>query len=250
MGSLATAYTIKGFGKGLEAEHTEKVEDKRLSETIEKRTARQVQLQRMRDNSAQERQRDQDKAAAKRDQERFGPGGYAEKAATHAAGIATKSATAKAKVDMDIEVMRQEAATARERMKIDEKNPRFDFTQTKASTTFDAAGNMVTQKAGTTVTDRVTNVTYTQVGTSFVPQGWEPPPQEMVDAGRKAAETWLLNPKFAKNQQENSLKFLQTFGYLPVGYFSKFGGYDPSRKTTIRGTDTTTAPANPLTPVQ
>lgn len=250
MGSLATAYTIKGFGKGLEAEHTEKVEDRRLSETIEKRTARQVQLQRMRDNSAQERQRDSDKAASQREKERYGPGGYAEKAAEHASGIAEKAASTKAKHDIEIEKMRQEAATARERMKIDEKNPRFDFTQTKASTTFDAAGNLVSTKAGTTVTDRVTNVTYKQVGTAFIPQGWEPPSQQMLTAGQKAAETWLLNPKFAKNEQENSLKFLQTFGFLPVGYFSKFGGFSPTKKTITRGTDTTTAPANPLSPVQ
>jgi len=250
MGSLAAAYTIRGFGKGLEAEHKEKADIKSAEISETKRTARETQLQRMRDNADQERQRQSDKAAADRESTRYGPGGYAQVAADHAANIAEMSATKGHARNIEIETMRQEAETARDRMKIDEKNPRFDFTQTKAAQSFDQLGNIVTTQAATTVTDRVTNVTYKQVGTAFVPQGWDPPSDTMLKAGQKAAETWLLNPKFAKNQQANSLKFLESFGFLPSGYFSKFGGYDPNKRTITRGSDTETKPANPLTPGQ
>ena len=247
MGSLAAAYTIKGFGKGLQAEHEEKTAAATAETAEVKRTAREVQLQRMRDNSAQERQRLADQEAAKREQDRYGPGGYAAQAAEHAAGLGETAAQSQQERNIEIETMRQEAATARERMKIDEKNPRFDFTQTKASQGFDpATGNITTTKAATVVTDKATNVTYQQIGTAFVPQGWDPPNQQKMSAGMKAAEAWLLNPKFAKNQMENSLKFLQTFGFLPVEYFSKFGGFDPNKRSITKGTDTTVAPANPL----
>ena len=74
MGKLVLWGAIGGIGKGITQMATERHE----LEKEEGRTAREIQLQRMRDTAARERQEAADTAAAERQEAEWGPGGYRE----------------------------------------------------------------------------------------------------------------------------------------------------------------------------
>lgn len=241
MGSLKTYGAIGGIGKGLNIEATRRHE----SAEAEKKDARDVQLARQRDKAAQERQTARDKEEAQREKDRYGPGGYAETAATHAAEIAETTAGKKRLHEVQLEEMRQKGASARQTQKITETDDPFDFQVTKASTTISPNGDIVNVPAQNQVTDKTTNVTYTQVGLAFIPEGWDPPTKSKLEAGQKAM-AWLLKSPDRNKARENSLTFLQSFGYLPAQYFSKFSARGPVSKLTEKGSTSATTPTNPV----
>jgi len=242
MGKLAFYGAVGGIGKGLEQEYLLN----RASEESEAKDARTFQLERMRQKSATDRQKQQDESAASRLKSQYGPGGYVEKAAV---SKSKRDITAQSIDDLheiQLEEMRQKGQTARETMRITEKDNAFDFKVTKRSETWNPATNETTIiPAQTTVTDKTTNVTYVQEGLAYVPQGWEVPSKSKQDAGQKAM-AWLLSSPDSVKARENSLIFLRSFGYLPAEYFNKFGGKRPVKRITERGRSTTTTPTNPV----
>ena len=216
------------------------------AEQAQAKDARTMQLDRQRNQAATERQNNADKAASQRLKEQYGPGGYA----AQAAEVATKAAGAAAGVknihEVQLEEMRQKGATARETMKITEADDPFEFKITKASSTIDpVTGQIVNTPAQNQVTDKTTNVTYSQVGLAFVPEGWAPPGDAKINSGQKLV-AWLLKSPNKEKARENSLTFLRSFGYLPAEYFSKFSGRGPVKKVTERGTVSATTPTNPV----
>lgn len=240
MGSLAFYGAIGGIGKGLEQEYLLD----RTTEESEAKDARTFQLERMRQQAAMDRQKERQGAESTRLKEQYGPGGYSETAAVAKEERDVISAGVQDLHEVQLEEMRQKGQTSRENMKITERNDPFDFQVTKASSTVTPAGDIITVPAQNQVTDRATNVTYTQEGLAFIPEGWDSPTESKIAAGQKAV-VWLLKSADRDKARENSLIFLRTFGYLPAEYFNKFGGQGPVNKLTERGSASTSTPTNP-----
>lgn len=243
MGNLAFYGAIGGIGKGLEQEYLLD----RATEESEAKDARTFQLERMRQKSAMDRQKAQQTSASARLKEQYGPGGYAEQAAVSKEQRDITAQKVENLHEVQLEEMRQKGQTSRSRMSITEKNEPFEFNVTKRSETWDPATNKTTvTPAQSTVTDKITNVTYVQEGLAYIPQGWESPTEPNLAAGQKAM-TWLMQSADREKARENSLIFLRTFGYLPAEYFNRFGGGgDRLKKITERGTESATSPTNPV----
>lgn len=238
MGKLALYGALGGIGKGLNIEATRRAE----AEAAEKKDSRYIQLERQRNRAADERQDKSDRETANREKARYGPGGYAEVAAKHAQGIATTKETSRQAHEIQIEEMRQAGEVAKSAQRITEKEKPFIYNDVAASTVATAEG-LKSTPARTTVTDRATNVTYTQVGLAFVPEGWESPTKAVIQDSEKLIP-WLLESRDMDTARRNSLMFLRLYEYLPAEYFSKFGGRGPVTKITEKGSTTTKTPFN------
>jgi len=243
VGSLALYGAIGGIGKGLEQEY---LLDRATTES-EAKDARTFQLERMRQQSAMARQKERQGAEATRLESQYGPGGYSEQAAVKKEERDVLSAGVQDLHEIQLEEMRQKGQTSRSRLSITENREPFDFNVTKRSETWNPATNETTiTPAQSTVTDKITNVTYVQEGLAYIPQGWDSPSKSKLEAGQKAL-TWLLQSPDREKARENSLIYLRTFGYLPAEYFNKYGGGgDRLKKVTERGSESTITPANPV----
>lgn len=241
MGSLVAWGALGGAGKGLSAAGKEA----QVQVGQEKHDTRQVQLQRQRDNAAQERQESADRAASERMKDEWSPGGYREQFEKVKEGIATTSREDTQRHDIQIEELKQQEQTNRTRITAGEAE--YSWEHTEAETTFDPFQNKyTTTEAAHSVTD--SSGTYDQTGSKhgviFVHSQMDPPTDKQIAAGFELMEKtpWLLTAKNRELQNERRFKFLRSYGFLPPEYFA---AYDPrGRQELARTTDTTTKPAN------
>ncbi len=233
MGSLKLYGAVAGLGKGLgemgKREHELKVEGER--------TARDIQLQRMRDKSALERQREADTAATAREEARYGPGGYEEAGARVQAELEEELRTSQHLRDVEIERMRQEAQTRREQMRITENTPEFTWEEIPESSRFDPmSGQTITQPRQVTVRDA--GGTYIETGSTegqiFVPSTLMPPPPDQIKRGMEPSiVNWLISAPDRETRENRKYQYLRLYGFLPSQYFS---AYDPRRTRTVERT--------------
>jgi hypothetical protein len=243
MGKLAIYGAIAGAGKGLSGiAKRELDEQERMAAD-----ARQYQMQRQRDKAAQE-QRALDAAAAE-DRLQQQLKSQSEQLQTRIEATEARDVAQQAH-EVQIEEMRQTAQTARETMRITEKEDRFTTGMTKESTDFLPGGGIRKTPAKSSITDNVTQTTYTQEATRvdnksvviYVPFGFESPTTDQVRAG-EVSKAWLLKPAPTPEiENERMFQYLGIYGYLPPEYFaSKRRGQ--ARKITEKGATTTTQPA-------
>jgi hypothetical protein len=240
MGKLAMYGALGGIGKGLNIE----AEREFKTEELAARDAREFQMERQRQKSLMERQNVADKAASKREKDRYGPGGYAEVAATHVAEIASTAATSDQAHEIKLQEMKAKAEAAMQTQKSIEMDDQYEYDSTDASQTWDPATNQTTfVEAKRTVTDKITNATYTQVGLAFIPEGLEPPSPTVIKQAMSTLGKWLLDTEDRDVARMRSIKFQRLYGFLPIEYFAKYAGRGPVKKITTRGSASTSTPA-------
>ncbi len=234
MGKLAIYGAIAGAGKGISGVAKRELDEQERMAA----DARQYQMQRQRDKAAQEA-RAADAEAAE--------GRLAQQIAAQAAQLETRitAETArdvtKQEHEMKIEEMRQNMQTARERMRITEKEDRFLRDVTPASQTMTAEG-IKTVPAQNTITDKLSNTTFYQDGQMFIPMGQEKPSTKLIQAGEKSKK-FLLNAPNQEIADQRMLQFLRIYRYLPPDFFVKWGGWGSAGKVTEKGSTVTTQPA-------
>ena len=224
MGSLKLYGAVAGLGKGLGqmAQHEQELEKG------EQQTQREIQLQRMRDKGALERQREAERAAQERQEAEWGPEGYRESFAESEAARQATEQRLREQHQIVIEEMRQREQTARERLRITENQPEFEWHYQKAERVFDPMTNSYRETPERwTVQDR--GGTYTQVATPsgpiFVPSPYadSPPGADQINEGKGMIE-WLITAPDDETRISRKQQFLRLYHYLPSEYFDT---YDP-----------------------
>ena len=234
MGKLAIYGAIAGAGKGLSGMAKRELDEQERMAA----DARQYQMQRQRDKAAQEQRAADAEAAESRLQTQLTA--QSEQLQTRITAQETQALTQQ-EHEMKIEEMRQNMQTARERMRITEKEDRFIRDVTPSSQTMTAEG-IKTVPAQNTITDKLSNTTFYQDGQMFVPMGQEKPPARLIQAGEKSKK-FLLNAPNQEVADQRMLQFLRIYKYLPPDFFVKWGGWGSAGKVTERGATTTTQPA-------
>ncbi len=105
------------------------------------------------------------------------------------------------------ELMQVKSATAADK----KKYSRWRFGKIKE------VGEDWSETEQTTVSDKETGLTFIQQGSKFVPQGVDLSNFDLP-AKKRQAEKWVIN-----NPDKADL-FIETYGYLPAGFFRKHGG--------------------------
>jgi len=245
VGSLIAWGAVGGIGEGI-VEMSKQEQQLKLDE---KKTARDIQLQRMRDKEAMGRQRTADAAATKRAEAEWGPEGYRQTMERVKATTAETAAQSQHGRNLEIEEMRQKAQTAREQMRITENTPEFSREVVEETDRYDPMTGTTTHTPrqeimydlGGSYVETATGVK--EAGQVWVPQKLAPPSNELVKAGMDPnVINWLISAPSREIRESRKFTFLQTYGFLPQQYFS---AYDPrSTRVTERGATTQTTPAN------
>lgn len=233
MGKLALYGAIKGLGKGISGVAKRELDEQERMAA----DARQYQMQRQRDKAAQEARQAE---ATEREANLQTQLNAQSEQISQRAELAQTAAVSQQEHETKIEQMRQNMQTARERMRITEKEDRFLRDVTPSSQTMTAEG-IKTVAAQNTITDKLSNTTYYQDGQMFIPVGQEKPDAKRIAAGEKSKK-FLLNAPSQDIADQRMLQFLRIYRYLPPDYFVKWGGWGSS-KVTEQGTTTTTQPA-------
>ena len=259
MGRLATYGAIGGLGKGLEQQYLLD----REKEVGAEKTAREYQLQRLRNKGTMDRQRQSDTAMSSRatETERVNKA-----TASVLADVNKKSATQKQAHELSVEKLRQTEQTKRDSLRKLENNPDIEVKYTKASQYFDQEKNAyVNTPEGAFITDRlITGKTYRQAGSIYVPVGGKDdkgkalpdPTSETIEIANSArtgktmsAVQHLVGATSLKEARKRQRHFEDEYGFLPDQFFSTYVDmFGRNKNITEKNSVTETSPANPPLP--
>ena len=245
MGSLALAYGIKGLGSGIIAQQEQEAELERQTQQQEATTAREVQLQRMRNKAAQERTDSEITANRELQKERYKQ--EADQLRSRIEAEAGESSKQQAH-EIQVEEMRQKAQANIESMRLDVKEPVFQRETIPATREWNPITNSYdTSERRDLIHDKLTGVSYDQQSIGgevvFIPTtAAAKPTKDHIDAGRMATK-WLTTAPDRETQISRLFQFQKIFRYVPPEYFATYG--NRSAMTRQQQSATTTTPANP-----